>query len=264
MYPDPIRIFVGTPPNNEDLECQAVLDWSVRKHLAPGREVAITWMMLSRDPRSYWYADPPTKGGWNTATWATPFSPLRWGIPEFCGFEGRAIYMDSDQFCMTSISELWDQDIPAGKALLMSEDHASCVMLFDCARMRGVYDYEKLKKETGFYRHVRGTVASASAPFVGNWNCRDGRGCNSIHEPHVKIVHYTAIPTQPNHHHARERLKSEGREHWFPGPDVRHGRQDIIDEWEKLFAEAKAAGRGPEFYRQPNEYGDWRKRAQAA
>lgn len=264
MYPDPIRIFVGTPPNNEDLECQAVLDWSIRKHLTPGREVDVVWMMLSRDPHSFWYANPHQLEGWNTQTWATPFSPLRWGIPAFCDYKGRAIYMDSDMIAMDCMSKLWDQDIPEGKALLMSDDHASCVMLFDNARMKKLIDIQKLRRETGFYRNIRGAMGPNSAPFKDNWNCRDGRGCQNINEPHIKVVHYTSIPTQPNHKHARARLKGEGREHWFPGPDVEHSRKDIIELWEKLFAEAKAAGRGPEYFRQPHEFGSWKNRAQAA
>jgi hypothetical protein len=113
---DRVRIFVGTPANNEDLECQTVLDHSLRKHAS--LPLDITWMMLSRDRISFWYSDSRTRRGWNTQTWATPFSAPRWGNPAARGFQGRAIYMDSDMIVMADIAELWTQPIPPRKALL--------------------------------------------------------------------------------------------------------------------------------------------------
>lgn len=253
-----IRIFVGTPASNEDLECQAVLDYSLRKHASLPLEV--TWMMLSRDPSSFWFSDPQARPrkGWNTKTWATPFSALRWGIPAACNFEGRAIYMDSDQIAMADIADLWNQPIPNGKAALMSKVGASCVMLMDCAAMKSVLPpIDKLKTEQGAYRTVRGGIAKSAAAFAGNWNCLDGENYKSIYDYDVKVLHYTRIPTQPNHRHARARLKAEGKPHWYPGPDVPHPRQEITDLFDKMLAEAIAAGRGPETFRVSPEFGDY-------
>jgi hypothetical protein len=100
-----IRLFVGCAANHEDLESQAVLEWSIRKHAS--EPVEITWMRLSRDPASPW-------SGWATERWATPFSGFRWAIPEVCGFEGRAIYCDSDVIFMADVAELVAAAIPAG------------------------------------------------------------------------------------------------------------------------------------------------------
>lgn len=249
-----IRIFVGTPANNEDLECQAVLDWSIRKHAS--EPVDIVWMMLSRDPQSFWYSDPQARRGWQPQTWATPFSALRWAIPEFCNWQGRAIYMDSDQIAMADIAELWQQPIP--KSVLMSKDGASCVMLFDNAKCQGVLPSRgKHWSDPNLFRHVRGMAVQASTPFQGDWNCRDGHGHQTIHDGDVKVLHYTSIPTQPNHKHARARLKIEGKPHWFPGPDQAHPRREITDLFERMFAECIAEGYGPETYRVAQEFGDY-------
>lgn len=249
-----IRIFVGTPASNEDLECQTAFEWSLRKH-HPQDDIELHWMMLSRDPASPWYSNPPNEG-WNTKGWATPFSPLRWGIPAACNYQGRAIYCDCDQIFLADVAELWSQPIPDGKALLMAPDGASCVMLMDCERMQKVLPpIDRLKREQGLYRQVRGTVAQHSAPFKGDWNCRDGRGHKTIFDGDVKLLHYTLIPTQPNHKYARERLAREGKQHWHPGPDQPHPQPEVTKLFDDTFAEACAAGRGPEAFRVQQEFG---------
>lgn len=259
----PIRIFVGCPGNNEDLEAQAVLAWSLRKH-HQADELSITWMMLSRDPESFWYSDPQRGQGWRTDGWATPFSALRWGIPAACDYQGRAIYMDSDQIAMADIAELWEQPIPNGKALLgkgLPDDLVSCVLLFDCAAMRMVLPSIKdLKYVPGKYKEIRKATAAAAANYSGDWNCRDSRDLpryKSIHDPNIKVLHYTDIPTQPNHKHARARLKREGKPHWFAGPDRPHPRPELNRLFDELLAEATAAGYGPEHYRVSPEFGDY-------
>jgi hypothetical protein len=247
-----IRIFVGTPANNEDLECQAVIDFALRQHAT--RPLDITYMMVSRDPASFWYSGYPYKNaGWNMKTWATPFSALRWGIPEFCNFKGRAIYMDCDQIPLADIAELADQDIPDGRAFLgkgAPRDVVSCCMLFDNARMQlALPPINHLRTDSQAFRQIRRNVLPVMANFENDWNCRDGEGCQSIFEAHVKNVHYTDIPTQPNHKYARERLKREGREHWWPGPDRPHPRKDITELFDTMLANAIAVGRGPETFR---------------
>jgi len=73
-----IKIFVGCAPNYEDAESQAVLEWSIRKHAS--QPVEITWMMLSNDPETLFTQ-------WETNKWSTPFSGLRWAVPELCDFK---------------------------------------------------------------------------------------------------------------------------------------------------------------------------------
>jgi len=260
-----IRVFVGTPANNEDLECQAVFAWSLRKH-HPQDDVDIIWMMLSRDPNSFWYSDPQAnpRKGWNMRGAATPFSSLRWGIPAACEFQGKAIYCDCDQIFIADVAELWNQTIPDGKALLMSKIGASCVMLMDNERMKKVLPpIEHLKTVEGAYRPVRSTIAKHAGVFQGEWNCLDGKDDDkaqyrpTIYDGKVKLIHYTNIPTQPNHKHARARLKLEGKPHWYNGRDELHPMPEIPELFDRMLAEANAAGQGPETFRVPVEFGDY-------
>lgn len=258
---DKIRIFVGTPANNDDLECQAVFDWSLRKH-HPQDDVEITWMMLSPDPNSFWYSNMPKKEGWNTKGWATPFTPFRFGIPAFCNYEGKAIYCDCDQIFLADVLELWNQEIPDGKCLLMAKDGASCVMLMDCKKMKSILPpINDLKSVQGLFRGVRGKVVNYAGVYSGDWNCRDGissftgKPYATIYDPDVKILHYTMIPTQPNHRHARMRLKAEGKPHWYPGPDRQHPKQEVTDLFDMMLEECVAAGKGPETFRVSQEFG---------
>jgi hypothetical protein len=159
------------------------------------------------------------------------------------------------------IAELHRQSIPPGKAFLAKADNGnvvSCVMLMDCARMRGVLPpIDFLKQVAGGYRSARQAIFGAMALYQGDWNCRDGEGCDDVSEPHVKVVHYTNIPTQPNHVLSRARLAREGRAHWFKGVDQLHPRADIRKLFNNEYAEACAEGRGPEAFRTQAEFGSY-------
>ncbi len=257
---EPIRVFVGCPGNNEDLECQSVFEWSLRKHTT--RDVEITWMMLSKDPQSFWYSNPITRQGWHTQTWATPFSALRWGIPAACGFQGKAIYCDSDMMLRADVGGLWDQPFKPGKAVMAKggDEIISCTMMFDCEAIQPFLpSAADLKSKPGLYRNVRAMLRGKSQDYDGDWNCRDGEKYADINDPRIKLLHYTSIPTQPNHKHARERLAREGkdpiRDHWYPGPDRPHKRPEFAEIFDQLFAEAKENGYGVERYRMAQEFG---------
>ena len=43
---------------------------------------------------------------------STEFSFSRFLVPYLCGYEGKAIFMDSDMLCRTDIAELWKLDTP--------------------------------------------------------------------------------------------------------------------------------------------------------
>src|SRR5688572_10060512 len=100
MIDGPIRIFIGAPASNEDLEAQSVIEWSIRKHT--NRDLEITWLQASNDSSSPLF-------GWNMTEWTTPFSGYRWCVPELCDWRGTAIYLDVDIVVLANIAELWDQ-----------------------------------------------------------------------------------------------------------------------------------------------------------
>lgn len=264
-----IRIFVGCCTNNEDLESQSVLEWSLRKH-HPADDIEIVWMQLSRDPASFWYSDPARGLGWNTAEWATPFSPFRFAIPAYCKFEGRAIYMDSDMIAMADIAELWNQPFQDGKAVISKgENDRYCVSLFDCARMKAlVPPLDQLRRRAGLYRSVRGALNGRVQKFAGNWNCLDGNPAGeldrykSLNDPDIKVLHYTVIPTQLQLKHALPRLAREGGRHWYAGKPKPHPRADFQKLFDDLLAEAIASGYPPERYRK-QPFGEFRARVAA-
>lgn len=254
---DPIRIFVGTPANNEDLEWQAVLDYALR---SLSKDVLdITWMMLSRDPASFWFSNPQKEKGWRTRGWATPFTGLRWGIPHYCGFKGRAIYMDSDVIPKSDIGELWRQEIPrAVLAKRHSEKWLPCVMLMDCEKLKHILPpIETIRDTPGKYLHMMNRIADHTTEFSGNWNCRDGYGYEDMNDPEIKLIHYTRIPTQPNHKYARARLDSVGVPHWFDGPDLPHPRPELTALFDNTYEKAWAKGFRPQGYAVKKAFGNY-------
>jgi hypothetical protein len=261
--PDPIRMFVGCAANNEDLESQAVLEWSVRKHSK--REVLFHWMQLSRDPDSAWHGNGLL--GWQTRQWTTPFSGFRWAIAHQCCYEGRAIYSDSDVIYMADIGELWDQQFLPGKVVMAKGASAGwryCVSMWDCAAVKPhLPGAVEMRRDPNSHSRLMRYFAEHQElvqPFKGQWNCLDGEGFSYLDNPRLKALHYTHIATQPQLRHAIPRLAREGGRHWFNGGVHEHRRKDIIVLFDKLLEEATKNGFGIERYR-VEPYGDYNKKS---
>ncbi len=257
-----VRIFIGVSGNNEDLEFQSVLHYSLEKYAS--EPLDITWMRLSRDPSSFWYSDPQKKLGWRTETWATPFSALRWGIPAACNFEGKAIYMDIDMIAMDDIAKLWNQPITDGR--MLSKKEAICVTMYDNAKMKDILPPIEEIKQPGKYRDVRRKVLGSQGViqrYTNNWNCldmrKDGGGeYHDLHDPDIKVLHFTQIPTQPHLRHAIPRLAREGGRHWYTANTPRpHHRKDAVEHFDKMLAAAAAKGYGIDRYRVDKPFGDY-------
>jgi hypothetical protein len=246
-----IRIFVGCSANGEDAEAQAMLEYTLRKH-HPQDDVALEWMMQTRDKASPWYTNPQAHEGWNTQGWATPFSAFRWAIPYACNYQGRAIYMDVDMIYMDDVAKLWEQQIPEGKCMLTKNDSQSCVILWDCERAKSFLpSFDDLRKTQGLYRSVRKSIGGAVSHFSGNWNCLDGERhrYKTLDDPDIKILHFTRVETQPHLKWALPRLKAKGKAHWNrQSAGLPHALKDVQPLVDKLWEEAKAAGYTAERY----------------
>ncbi len=257
-----IRIFIGCSGNDEDLEFQATLHYSLESRTS--QPLDITWMRLSRDPQSFWYSDPQANRGWCTKGWATPFSALRWGIPAACNYEGKAIYMDLDMIARADIAELWEHEIPDGFAMV-SKPEAICVTLYDCAKMKHILPpIEDIKRKAGFYREVRKRAINPGVikRYHNNWNCLDmrrdkGGEYADINDPDIKVLHFTAIPTQPHLPYATTRLAQEGRRHWYSHPIRKHHRTDAIKLFDDTLSAATQMGYTLDRYRNPQPFGDY-------
>jgi hypothetical protein len=242
---DRVRLFVGTSCNNHDLEAQAVLEFSVR--LYASLPVDITWMQMSKD--GPW-------SGWRTETARTPFTHYRWSLPAVCGYEGRAIYTDSDFIFRADVAELWRQPIPEPAILLTKNPEGkvrTCCMLFDCARAKGhIPDLDALRRRISPQDSITSylkTYRHLMAPFEGDWNCIDLKGYEDINDPRIKAIHYSRVECQPSLRHAKKRLEDEGKTHWYKGPTGPHWRPELIDLFDRILVLARENGYPPEKYR---------------
>lgn len=248
-----VRVFIGCSPDGHDAESQAVVEYTLRSRCS--LPIDLTWMIASRDPRSPW-------SGWDMSRWATPFSGFRWQVPALCGFEGRAIYLDSDLIVMADIAELWRTEIAPGKCVVARDARRFCAALWDCAAAKPhLMALDALKRADGHQRQsayfrTRGELVQR---FLGHWNYLDSQDTAPLAD--AKIVHYTDLSTQPSMRHAIPRLAAEGRKHWYDGPRRRHPRQDIVQRFEFEFAKAQEAGFTVERYRPTECFGDFRKKS---
>lgn len=175
-----IRLFVGTDPQQETAE-RALLA-SVRANTA--QPVDITWMRQG---------EPGWSWGGMEAGWATPFTWFRWFVPKFCGFEGRAIYMDCDMLALGDLAELWEWEIPAGKCCAMTKP--ADVIVWQCDRVK--------PREL---HQMRNDSERACVSLPGRWNHRDKL------RDDTKILHFTSLRKQPWHPY-------ENRIEYKPHPD---------------------------------------------
>lgn len=138
----------------------------------------------------------------------TEFSNYRFLVPEVCGYQGRAISMDSDVIALGDIGELFDTEMgdndflakPAAYGNKIEEQWGLSVMLIDCARARWTLDQYFEEIEAGLYSysdlHQMRPSFLAHHPFkIGRlnsrWNEFDRR------ETDTRLLHYTNLYTQP-------------------------------------------------------------------
>lgn len=247
---DRIRLFVGADGTNCDLESQVVLEYSVRKHSS--KRIDITWMQQA--------ATGPYSG-WKCGSGRTPFTHFRWSIPAMCGYQGKAIYTDSDFLFLSDIAELWEQPIPhVGLVRNATGKLSTSCILFDCEKAKGhVPDLVALRAMDDAHSTVLNyfrTHLGLLDAFDGNWDCadfeKDKKGTAKLDDPRIKAIHYTRMEQQLHLKHALARLAKEGRPHWYTAggaPTFAHPRQDLQVLFDTLYQEAIAAGYSVEQYR---------------
>lgn len=185
----PIKVFVGTA-DAQQLAVD-VLDYSIRRHTRADVEV-IPLNTIERDYRQP--ADPENRP-------RTPFSFQRFLIPEACGHEGRAIYVDSDMQVFRDIADLWS--VPLGDNDLLSclgtpgrIPHYS-VMLLDCAALQWNIDtiVDQLDSGELDYASLMMHMTVAKRPAQGlsrHWNALE-----TFDPARTCLLHYTDMETQP-------------------------------------------------------------------
>lgn len=188
---DPIQIFCGADRN--EMVPLAVLTHSLRRHSKRPIEVAVVDNHGTpdiSDPRFWPY---------------TRFSFGRFAIPKRMGFEGRAIYLDSDMVALADIDEI--DATPFGEAKILIEQggqskkekgkHAA-VMALDCAAL--TWQQDEIVRGLG--KDYSYNELMAITPLLNNGDMaeRIPTGWNELDEVvdgQTRLIHYTRIDTQP-------------------------------------------------------------------
>ena len=185
----PVRIFVGT--ETAQARAERIFVWSIEVVRDPSRTYEIYLMKELT--------------GFDRRRWLTGFTNYRFAIPEYAGGSGRAIYNDVDQIYLRDPGELFDAVVEEHGFLSIAENDSS-VMVMDCEKMRSVWTIERA-------RHERKATLLNDALRTINlwgkldpvWNARD----EEYVEGQSKVLHYTALHTQPWHPFPQEFVYQE-------------------------------------------------------
>jgi|TARA_R110000823_G_scaffold78546_13_gene179025 lipopolysaccharide biosynthesis glycosyltransferase len=207
---DPVRLFIGSSANGEDALIEMAYEYTLRKNT--DRDLEIIWMRQTNDTESFWH-------GFSDHHWSTPFSGFRWGIPEYCNFEGKAIYTDCDMLNYCDIGELMDLEIPDDKMMLARDGKRFggkefCVILFDCAKFKDKFPVSKEWKHHPQAHHQfidLFIVNNLVGQLDPQWNSHDGDVVP------FKQLHFTTMQTQP------------WRPSWFTGESLPHPNLELVE-----------------------------------
>ena len=221
-----IRVFVGTSEYNDDKEAEQVLEYTLRKNCS--ENIDITFI---RNVEGSFF------GGYDSSSWWTPFSYLRWAIPEYCNFEGRAIYMDVDQVNFKDIANLFHMDLQGSTLAVREKDHKTCVMVLDCKKLKGLLpSVDEMKRHSpDSQSFLVDRLLENVATYDSRWNCLDGEDRRSSDIWHL---HFTEMTTQP---WTPEWAVSTWNRKGQTFISQQHPRGDLIYIWKYLLKEAKNA-----------------------
>jgi hypothetical protein len=181
---DPIRVFIGT----EDAQFlpTEVLKRSILHHTtAPVEFHLLIDIPLKLNRKMY-----------------TGFSFYRFAIPEACGYQGRAIYLDADMVMVGDISELYNLPMQGKGALARPcppNAWYTSAMLLDCEQLKhwNLSKWETLINAgiASYKEALWGEPGSLTHKDFGllpeYWNHLD------TFDNTTKNIHYTNVPRQP-------------------------------------------------------------------
>lgn len=223
----PVRVFIGS--GEASLLERKTLIYSLKKHCSRELDIYVfngTHNAVERNDEEPVLANLPL---WIKYRNFTEFSNYRFLIPEICGHEGRAIFLDSDMVCLSDIAEFFDQPmngndmLAKGEAYKGQDSWGMSQILFDCSKCR--FDLEAIFRQmdrdeftnTDFHQMTTAFLARhpySLGAYSTDWNVFDH--CDAT----TKLIHYTNLNTQP----------------WkFPG----HPFENV---WFRYFNKAREAG----------------------
>lgn len=183
-----MRVFIGVDPR--DPVSYNVLRWSIER-----RATRLPQVMPLILPQL-----PLKRRG------LTDFTFSRYLVPFLCGFNGRAVFMDSDMLCLGDVAELFDYNFVEPVAVVKNRERFEwpSMMVFNnsaCKQLTPDYINDERNNPADF------SWAEAVAGLPSEWN-----HCVGYDSPRndAKLVHYTM--GTPGF---KERRKCEYAQEWF-------------------------------------------------
>lgn len=196
-----VRVFIGTEEKTEI--ARKVLQVSIQRNT----EMVVDFIPMIGKEWEY-----STKG----ITVGTGFSLRRWMIPKFCGFQGRAIYIDADQLVFGDIWDLWTMPElvggPRGDRTSTWCTYQPCkffqgnvpntsVMVIDCDRAKDQWQYD-IAKVLDFLRTHPAKIEYANLMYAINMKPQPMRiptewNHLNVYDKKTKLLHFTKEPEQP-------------------------------------------------------------------
>src|SRR5215467_6193839 len=205
---DAIRIFIGS--GEASVLERKTLIYSLHKHSKRKLDIYVyngTHNAIEHNQEEPVLAPLSLKLKYLNGT--TEYGLYRYLVPQICGYQGKAIYLDSDIVCLSDIGELWDLDLNGFEffalANVASESgqrfYRTSVMLMDCDRLRfdldtifsqihdGLFSYfpDFLGMSPTFLRYHPHKIGELDP----RWNSLDRW------DAETKAIHYTDLSTQP-------------------------------------------------------------------
>ena len=201
-----IKVFIGS--GEASLLERKTLIYSLRKHSQRDLDIYVingTHNAIELNDQEPFLAPLSLRLKYRNVT---EFSLYRYLIPEICGYQGKAIYLDSDMICLTDIGELFDTPINgcdflakrAAYSRLNTDMWGLSVMLIDCEQCK--FDLETIFSEIdqGLYSYTE--FSGMSPKFLAHHSYKIGE-MNShwnvfdYWDSQTKLIHYTDLYRQP-------------------------------------------------------------------
>lgn len=187
----PVKVFVGSSPN--EILAVKILEYSIKKHASLSVEVFPLFEANIDYPMPKDLVNQPR----------TPFSFQRFLIPELCGYQGRAIYMDADMQVFKDIRSFWRMEFNGADVLTTYKAGDTerrpqfSVIMLNCESLKWQIkdivqqldnhelDYAQLMYDFKLGKTIR-------ADIDPSWNSLENYQKNK-----TALTHYTDMPSQP-------------------------------------------------------------------
>lgn len=173
---------------------------SLRAHCS--MDIDLTWLRAGDPGYTGWAFQPDGKTRAslpyraNPRQWATQFTCFRYAVPEFAGFQGRAIWTDVDMIVLGDMAELWNMELKKPWACVSHK--RTDVSVIDAGAF---YDLKGWPSVEFMRTH------GVSAPVLRAWLVKRGLmecsvppvwdHCDRYKPGKSKLVHFTNMFTQP-------------------------------------------------------------------